>query len=40
MLATLLQCAKIALIMLVSSAAFGLVLYMIKTVLDAFNALP
>ena len=40
MLATLLQCLKIALIMLVSCAAFGLVLYMIKTVLDAFNALP
>lgn len=40
MLATLLQCAKIALIMLVSSAAFGFVLFAIKSILDTFNALP
>lgn len=40
MLATLLQCAKIALIMLLSSAVFGFVLFMAKSILDTFNVLP
>jgi len=40
MLSTLLQCLKIALIMLVSSAVFGFVLFMAKSILDTFNALP
>ncbi len=40
MLATLIQCAKIALIMLVSSAAFGFVLFAIKSILNSFDALP
>lgn len=40
MLATLIQCAKIALIMLVSSAVFGFVLFMVKSMLDTLNALP